>query len=107
MALKGRLGMYAAMAMMMAGATGMAGMPSLESPRPKPRKLTPEEEEKLLQERMNKFISSLEQHNIERKKNFPKFKEFVVFDLTIIAFNSKNAVRDMNILLNSNGLSLK
>jgi len=96
--------MFSAMAMM------MGGMPTggYSAPRQKPqRKLSIEEEAKELENRKVKFTAELERCNSERKSNFKKFKEFEVYGLKIIAFNSKNAMRDMNSLMRSNLIQIQ
>jgi len=101
-----KLGMMMAMATMFAGMSGM-DMPRLPRERQRPRKLTPEQEEKELEVRQEKFLLDLEKKNQERKKDFPKWKEYEVYGLMIIACNPKNAYRDINILMQSNGIAVK
>jgi hypothetical protein len=103
---KSMLMMLAMSAMMGAG----MGMPRMEEPRryrPNRKPLTPEEEAKLLEERQAKFMADLEKHNANRKVNFPKFKEHIVYGLPIIAHSPKNAVRDMNSLMRQNLIQVK
>jgi hypothetical protein len=99
--------MYMMLAMAMMG--GMGGMSSgYSAPRQRPqRKLSPEEEADFLKERQAKFLSDLEKHNVNRKANFPKFKEHIVYGLPIIAHSPKNAVRDMNSLMRQNLIQIK
>ena len=106
MSMKGKLGMLMAMSMMLGGASGMPSMPSPQ-PRPKPRKLSPEEEVVELEKAKEKFLIDLQKHNEERNKNFPKWKEFEVHGLFIIASNQKNAYRDLTILMRQNSISIK
>ena len=97
------------MMMAMAGMMGGLENPSMPEPkqRPKPRKLSPEEEVIELEKRKEKFFLDLAIHNEERKVKFPKFKEFEVYGLPIIAFSLKNATRDMNSLMHQNQISMK
>ena len=105
MSMKKSLYMVMAMSAMM----GMGGMPTFQEPKrySPPRKLSPEEEAVEMEKRKAKLLTDLEQHNADRKKNFPKFKEFVVFDLIIVAHSQKNAYRDMKSLMRYNGLSVE
>lgn len=106
--MRNKLGMYMAMAVAMGGLgldKPMLGTPS--QPKPQPRKLSPEEEVEELERRKNQFLLDLDKHNIERKQTFPKFKEFEVHGLIIIAFNQKNAIRDMNFLMQKNLITIK
>lgn len=108
MSMKGRLGMYVAMAAMLGGAGVMGGSGTTrQTPRPQPRKLSPEDEQKLLEERMEKFILSLKQLNEERLLKFPKWKVFKVNEIPVIAFSQKNANRDVNHLLQESGVTFK
>jgi len=96
------------MLLAMAGMFGGMPMGVGSTPRQKPqRKLSPEEETQELEKRTAKFTADLEKHNAERKKNFPKFKEWEVYGMKIIAFSQKNAMRDMNRLMRSNHLTVK
>lgn len=106
MSLRGRMLTLMAMTAMFGG-TGMAFNEPRRYNHAPPRKLSPEEETEELERRKTKFLSELDEHNEERKKNFPKFKEHIVYDLTIIAFNQKNAVRDMNALMQSNHIQIQ
>jgi hypothetical protein len=99
--------MILAMAMMFGGMSGMP-MGGGSAPRQRPqRKLSPEEEAEVLVQRQATFMADLEKHNANRKANFPKFKEFEVYGLKIIAFSLKNAIRDMNSLMRSNLIQIK
>ncbi len=97
----------------MAMAVAMGGLgfdkPMLGTPQPKsqPRKLSPEEEAEELERRKNQFLLDLDKHNTERKQTFPKFKEFEVHGLIIVAFNQKNAIRDMSFLMQKNLIAIK
>lgn len=104
--MKNRLFMMLAMAGMFGGMP--MGMGGTSTPRQKPqRKLSPEEEAKELENRQAKFTADLERFNATRKVEFPKFKEFEVYGLKIIAFSLKNATRDMNKLMRQNYLAIK
>ena len=99
--------MLALSGLMMGGmGTGMNYAPERRY-NPPPRKLTPEEELAELDKRQAKFIAELEIHNVNRKANFPKFKEFIVYGLPIIASNLKNAYKNMNSLMRSNLIQIK
>lgn len=103
---RGKLGLLMAMAMMMGGSVGAPprGEPNYYKPK---RKLTPEEEAQELEQKKVKFLSDLEKQNGERRILFPKFKEFEVHGLIIVAFNQKNAIRDLNILMQNNLIQIK
>lgn len=107
MSMKSSLYMCMALAMM----SGMGGTQQrFQEPRrynPPPRKLTPEEEEAELKKRKDKFLSDLEQNNINRKKNFPSWKEYDVYGLKIVASNTKNAIRNMQSLMRENYISIE
>lgn len=92
MGMKRHLFSIMAMAAMLGG--GYSPQPTRSySPRLKPT--TPEQDNE-------KFEAALKRKNKERKENFPKFKEWEVYGFRIIAFNQKNAVRDMNTLMREN-----
>jgi hypothetical protein len=92
----------------MAGMMGMGGMPTYSEPKrySPPRKLTPEEEAVELENRKAKFLADLEKHNEQRKKDFPKWKEYEVYGLKIIASKQHNALRDMKRLMRYNYLAI-
>lgn len=98
--------MMLAMSAMMGGGMGMSS-PEPRRYRPNPKPLSPEEEAEVIKERQAKFMVDLEKHNINRKANFPKFKEHIVYGLPIIAFSQKNAIRDMNSLMRQNLIQIK
>ncbi len=110
--MRGMKGMYGLMAMaaMMGGLGGVNGvLPTLKEPnrhKPKKRELSPEEEAVELEKRQAKFLVDLEKSNVERKKNFPKWKQFEVHGFLITASNPKNAFRDIGFILKRNGISI-
>jgi len=104
--MKGMYGLFA-MAMLMGGMGGV--LSSMSSPnryKPEKRKLSPEEEAIELEKRQAKFIVDLEKSEVERKKNFPKWKQFEVHGFLITASNQKNAFRDIGFILKRNGISI-
>jgi hypothetical protein len=74
---------------------------------PRPSKLSPEEEAKVLAERKEKFLLNLEKHNADRQLNFPRWKSYEVYGLQIFASKEKNAIRDMNALMKQNHIQIK
>jgi len=105
--MKGMYGMLAMAALM--GGMGGIGLPSMPEPnryKPEKRKLSPEEEAIELEKRQAKFIVDLEKNEAERKKNFPKWKQFEVHGFSITASNQKNAFRDIGFILKRNGISI-
>lgn len=107
----GSLGMMMAMASVLGGAgSGLVGgdfSPPTPQPRPKKRVLSPEEEAELFEKAKEKLFLELASQNLERSQKFPKFKEFEVYGLPVIAFNLKNATRDLENLMKHNGIGIK
>jgi hypothetical protein len=100
------------MLMAMTMAFGMPGMsmgayssPS-RRPEPKPKQLSPEEEQELLKQRTEKFISDLEKGNADRQARFPKWKTWQVNGHPVVASNFKNAYRHLISTLKENGLTI-
>lgn len=99
MGMRGSLFAVMAMAAMLGG--GMpTGRRESYSSRSKPKPMLS------LEERKEKFLSDLKRNNDERKTSFPKFKEWQVYGLTIVAHSQKNAVRDMNKLMHYHNLEI-
>lgn len=91
---------------MFGGMSGAMSIGSYHRNRPEPRKLSPEEEATLLEKKRAEFLIDLEKSEVERKKNFPKWKQYSVYGLMITASNEKNAIRDMGFILKRNSLSI-
>ncbi len=100
--------LYTCLAMSaMFGMEGISLVPEKRYNSPPPKKLSPEEIEKEIEKRKAQFLLDLEQNNVDRKKNFPNWKEYIVYDLVIIASNPKNAVKNMHSLMHKNHLAIK
>ena len=105
-----KLGMMMAMASVLGIAGGGLGMtmPETRLPsRPKKHVLSPEQEAELLGKAKEKLFLDLATQNLERSQKFPKFKEFEVYGLPVIAFSLKNAKRDLEILMKKNLIGIK
>lgn len=98
-----------AMSMMLAGMNspgmGMHSSPS-RRPQPKPKQLTPEEEEELLKQRTEKFLSDLKKGNADRQLRFPNWKTWKVNGHDVVASNFKNAYRHLVSTLKENHLTI-
>ncbi len=106
----GKLGMMMAMASVLGGAgSGLGGdwSPPTPQPRPKKRVLSPEQEAELFEKAKEKLFLELASQNLERSQKFPKFKEFEVYGLPVIAFSLKNATRDLENLMKQNRIGIK
>lgn len=101
--MKSLYGRFLALAMLMGGMNPMGGAVSTPKRKPETREMTEEE----LKKRLEKFTLDLKTVNDERLRNCPKFKQFEVHGFIIIAFNQKNATRDIDNLLKRNLIEIE
>lgn len=107
----GKLGMMMAMASVLGGAgSSLVGgdfSPPTPPSKPKKRVLSPEQEVELFEKAKEKLFLELASQNLERSQKFPKFKEFEVHGLPVIAFSLKNATRDLENLMKQNRIGIE
>mgnify|MGYP001608894966 CR=1 FL=1 len=105
MSLKGKLGMLMAMGLMFSE-QGKVATSQYEPKQPK-RKLTPEEVEAEIKERIRKFNNELAQENERLSYEFGWDFYYVNDKWNVCASNRKNAIKRFNYLLKSNYLLLE
>lgn len=111
MNMKGRLGMIMAVASVIGGAGSALGgdwsPPTPAHKRQRRVELSPEQQLELLEKAKEKLFLELASQNLERSQKFPKFKQFEVYGMPVIAFSLKNAQRDIEILMKRNLIGIK
>ena len=100
MILKGKMLAMLAMCGMFSGGAGMAGVKTVSRPeRNRTKSLS-------LEERTENFEKARDKHNMETLQRFPKWQVFIIDGFGIVASNLKNAHKQLNLLVKSNGLTL-
>jgi ribosomal protein L16 Arg81 hydroxylase len=106
MSLKGSMYMMMAMALMMGGNSA----PSYSSPKrrynePEPRKLSPEEMDKLKADRLFNLATAIVNQNAEMGERFKGWKTYKVNEYCIVSSNIKNAHKTFTRLMKENHLT--
>jgi len=105
MSLKGSMLMLMATMAMMGGNSMPIHSSSRRRNEPTPRKLTPEEQGKLMADRLFNLATAIVNHNAESGERFKGWKVYKVNEYCIVSSNIKNANKTFTRLMKENHLT--